>query len=49
MPKPGKLIASRLGHYIRPGKHWMTRGDWKVFLDFADKPLGKPAGPERKE
>jgi hypothetical protein len=42
MPKPGKLIASRLGYYIRPGKHSMTRGDWKLFLDFADKHFGKP-------
>lgn len=37
MPEPGHLIASRLGYYIRPGKHSMTKGDWKVFLDFADK------------
>jgi hypothetical protein len=41
MPEPCKLIDSRLGYYIRPGKHSMTRGDWKVFLDFADKHLGK--------
>jgi hypothetical protein len=37
MPETGKLIDSRLGYYIRPGKHSMTTGDWKVFLDFADK------------
>jgi hypothetical protein len=42
MPKPGKLVDSPLGYYIRPGKHSMTRDDWKVFLDFADKHLGKP-------
>jgi hypothetical protein len=47
MPKPGRLIDSKLGYYIRPGKHSMTRGDWKVFLDFADKQLGKPAVPNR--
>jgi hypothetical protein len=41
LPEPGKLIDSKLGYYIRPGKHSMTRGDWKVFLDFADKHLGK--------
>jgi hypothetical protein len=41
MPEPGKLVDSRLGYYIRPGKHSMTRDDWKVFLDFADKQLGK--------
>jgi hypothetical protein len=43
MPRPGKLVDSRLGYYIRPGKHSMTRGDWKVFLDFADRHLGRPA------
>jgi len=43
MPEPGKLLGSRLGYYIRPGKHSMTREDWKIFLDFADKRLGKPA------
>ena len=37
MPEPNKLIDSTLGYYIRPGKHSMTKGDWKVFLDFADK------------
>jgi hypothetical protein len=42
MPEPGKLIDSTLGYYIREGKHSMTREDWKVFLDFADKQLGKP-------
>jgi hypothetical protein len=42
MPKPGKLVDSRLGFYIRPGKHSMTKDDWKVFLDFADKHLGAP-------
>ena len=41
MPEPGKLLDSRLGYYIRPGKHSMTREDWKIFLDFADKHLGK--------
>ncbi|MBY0525203.1 MAG: acetylxylan esterase [Gemmataceae bacterium] len=41
MPEPGKLIDSKLGYYIRPGKHSMTKEDWKVFLDFADKHLGK--------
>jgi hypothetical protein len=44
MPEPGKLLDSTLGYYIRPGKHSMTREDWKVFLDFADKHFG-PARP----
>jgi hypothetical protein len=42
MPEPGKLIDSKLGYYIRAGKHSMTRDDWKIFLDFADKHFGKP-------
>jgi hypothetical protein len=42
MPEPGRLIASRLGYFIRPGVHSMTRGDWLVFLDYADKWM--PAG-----
>ncbi len=41
MPAPGKLIDSRLGYYIRPGKHSMGKADWKVFLDYADRYLGK--------
>ena len=40
IPETGKLLDSRLGYYIRPGKHSMTREDWKVFLDFADKQFG---------
>jgi hypothetical protein len=42
MPKVGKLVDSTLGYYIRPGKHSMTKEDWKVFLDFADKQFGVP-------
>ncbi|MGH7226510.1 MAG: acetylxylan esterase, partial [Gemmataceae bacterium] len=45
MPEPGKLIDSKLGYYIRPGKHSMTKADWKIFLDFADKHFGKPDTP----
>jgi hypothetical protein len=37
MPEPGKLIDSTLGYFIREGEHSMTKDDWKVFLDFADK------------
>lgn len=44
MPEVGKLMDSTLGYYIRPGKHSMTKGDWKIFLDFADKHFGKPQG-----
>ncbi|MCA9039996.1 MAG: acetylxylan esterase, partial [Planctomycetaceae bacterium] len=35
-PKLGKLSAGRLGYYIREGNHSMTRGDWQVFLNYAD-------------
>ena len=42
MPPTGTLLESRLGYYIRPGKHSMTAGDWKIFLDFADKHFGRP-------
>jgi hypothetical protein len=44
MPEVGKLVDSTLGYFIRPGKHSMSREDWKVFLDFADRHLGKPEG-----
>lgn len=37
MPEVGKLLASRLGYYIRPGKHSMMREDWAVWLDYADQ------------
>jgi hypothetical protein len=42
MPEVNKLVDSKLGYYIRPGKHSMTKGDWAVFLEYADKHLGKP-------
>lgn len=37
MPPENKLVSSKLGYYIRPGKHSMTSSDWMVFVDFADK------------
>ena len=39
MPEPNRLVDSNLGYYLRPGVHSMTKGDWKVFLDYADKNL----------
>lgn len=36
-PPVGKLVNSRLGYFIRDGKHSMNAIDWKVFLDFADR------------
>lgn len=41
-PSTGTLLNSRLGYFIRTGKHSMDREDWSVFLDFADKQLPKP-------
>jgi len=35
-PEENKLINSRLGYWVRPGKHAMTPDDWKIFMDFAD-------------
>jgi hypothetical protein len=37
MPPNNKLVDSKLGYFIRPGKHSMKGEDWKVFCDFADK------------
>ena len=42
MPEPGKLIDSRLGYWIRPGKHSMTKADWETFIAYADRQM-KPA------
>lgn len=41
MPETGKLIDSRLGYWIRPGKHAMTKADWDVFIAFADKQFSR--------
>jgi hypothetical protein len=39
-PEIGTLTKSRLGYFIRDGKHSMIRPDWEVFLEFADEHLG---------
>jgi hypothetical protein len=36
-PEMNKLTDSRLGYFIRPGRHAMTRADWEVFLQYAEK------------
>jgi hypothetical protein len=38
-PEVGQFTNSRLGYFLREGDHSMTREDWEVFLDFADKHL----------
>jgi hypothetical protein len=40
-PELRKLVDSKLGYYIRPGKHAMDREDWGIFLDYADKQFAK--------
>lgn len=42
MPTLRHLVDSRLGYYIRGGKHSMTADDWEVFMNFADHQWGKP-------
>jgi hypothetical protein len=42
MPGVNQLVDSNPGYFIRPGEHSMTRGDWKFFLDYADKHLTRP-------
>lgn len=37
MPPQRQLVDSRLGFYIREGKHSMTVDDWEVFMNFADR------------
>ena len=35
-PPQRQLVSSRLGFYIREGKHSMGPDDWNVFMNFAD-------------
>lgn len=41
MPPPDTSVQSTIGYHIRRGKHDVTELDWKFYLDFADKHLGK--------
>jgi hypothetical protein len=43
IPPPGRLVKSRLGYYIRKGKHDVTDEDWNAFLDFADAQMPRRA------
>ena len=36
-PEVNMLIESRLGYWVRPGKHDMTPADWETYMKFADK------------
>ncbi len=44
MPEEGRLVASRLGYFIRPGKHSMDAVDWAAWLDYADRWLKASGG-----
>lgn len=37
MPEMSKLLPSRLGYFIRPGKHSMAREDWVAWVEYADR------------
>lgn len=36
-PDVNMLIDSRLGYWVRPGKHDMSPSDWETYMKFADK------------
>jgi hypothetical protein len=36
MPLRRQLVTSRLGYYVREGKHSMTADDWTMFMNYAD-------------
>lgn len=38
-PDPGKLVDSRVGYFLRTGRHNVTAEDWNATLDWADKHL----------
>jgi dienelactone hydrolase len=38
-PQAQHLVNSRIGYYLRPGKHDVTAEDWKAMLTFADAHL----------
>jgi hypothetical protein len=40
-PPENQLSPGTLGYFIRPGRHAMTKDDWKVFLDYADHHFGR--------
>ena len=39
--EPGKLLTSRIGYFLRPGKHDVTLEDWQAYVAFADRYLKK--------
>jgi len=39
MPELGEFINTRIGYFIRTGKHDITEVDWDKFILFANKYL----------
>lgn len=39
MPPENQLVNTRLGYFIRPGKHDMGAAEWQQWMDFADRHL----------
>lgn len=49
MSEPGRLVGDTLAYHIRPGHHDVIRGDWEVYLAFADRHFkGKKTELKRK-
>jgi hypothetical protein len=48
MPAENHLVDSRLGYFIRPGKHAMDERDWPTFFQWCDRWLkgAPPAAPD---
>ena len=40
-PEPNDPIQTTVGYHLRDGKHDVTAFDWKNYLDFADRHLGR--------
>ncbi len=43
-PPPGRLVDSRIGYFLRTGKHDVTREDWEAMVAFATKHLARQGG-----
>ena len=43
-PEPSRILLSRIGYFLRPGKHDVTREDWEAYIAFADHHLKENHG-----